>query len=206
MGAFVLCGASWLVAALAAVRCRRTWRRGADQPWAPRWEALSATLWVTAFAVITILLLRLPVAPVYPAVVALLLALGAAVAAVAKVRSIRRSEAHVRAMRLGMGLPVARRLRHPATVLICWSLPSCAAAAAWLMVTPMRTGTRMMADGRWPALDDAFDTTVSIASVGVALGLVHAVIQIVRRDRDQHRVRTADREFLATGVTGDHDR
>ncbi|MEU5240959.1 hypothetical protein ACH4UR_24755 [Streptomyces lydicus] len=195
MAMFVVCGVIWLVALWGAVRCGIIWRRGADQLWAPRWEALSTTLWLMAFAVIATILLPLPVPPLYLAVLALLLTAAAIAAATARSAAVRRSEYGMRAMRLGLGLAVPKRLRHPATVAMWWIIPGCAAATAWMVTAAMRARPHMSPT----AMDAAFEHAMVLAYVGTGLGLVHAVIQCVRRDREERRVRVADAAFLTGG-------
>lgn len=201
VGLFVVCGVIWVVAGWVAVRCGRIWRRGADQLWAPRWEALSTTLWVMAFAVIATILLQLPIAPLFLAVVALLLTLGALAAAVARSVAVRRSEAQTRAMREGLGLATAKKLRHPVTVAMWWTMPSCAATVVWMVAASMKARSPVTVDG----MDAAFGEAMVLAYVGTGLGCVHAVIQWVRRERDQLRVRTTDAELLARGTAEERD-
>lgn len=205
MGVVAVSVLSWSVSFLAAVRCLRVWRRGADQLWAPRWDALSMALGLTSFAVISTILLQSPVDPLYLTLLALLLIAAAGAAAVAKAIATRRVEEQVRAMRQRMGLPTERRLYRPLTVSVWWIAPSLLAAVAWLLRAAMHATTAPLPDGRWPQLDSALDMALGIVGAGVLLGCGHAAIQQLRRTRDQRRVHEAERDYLAAASTNERD-
>ncbi|MCZ1012251.1 hypothetical protein [Streptomyces lydicus] len=163
---------------------------------------LSTTLFVTAFAVVATITLPLPVDPLFLAVLALLLTAAALAAAVARSAAARRSESQMRAMRQGLGLATAMPLRRPMTVALLWSIPSCAATTVWMVAAAMHAGPQHMTP---EVMDAAFGNAMVLAYAGTALGFAHAMIQWVRRDREERRVRAADTALLTSGIAKEQD-
>ncbi|WP_438289597.1 hypothetical protein [Streptomyces sp. HUAS TT7] len=47
-------------------------------------------------------------------------------------------------------------------------------------------------------MDQAFEHSLTAVYVVIALGTLHFVVQIVRHDREQRRVRAAEQDYLAS--------
>ncbi|MEU3778373.1 hypothetical protein AB0F11_35265 [Streptomyces sp. NPDC032472] len=188
MKAVVLYTLLWAATAGVTWRCRRTWRRGADQLWPAKWDALAGTLLMLAFS--TVMTLQpLDVAPVITISLALVLLMGAAASAIAKPVSARRADSATRAMRSGLGLPVERRMWRPATIGVLWC------TGAFLLLNVWFFAVSITKPG--PEMDPSIDHGFVISFGVIVLGLLHAGFQQVRVGREQRRVRDAEHDYLA---------
>ncbi|MFE9016689.1 hypothetical protein [Streptomyces cyaneofuscatus] len=194
----VLCAAFWAGAAKAVAGCVRRWRLGADQVWSAKWQALAGALAVTALSVAMTAWLVPPGARVLLEGAVLMLLVGSAGSVVAGWVASHRSQAQAWAVRQGLGLPIERKLWDPMTIVSLWlaaAIPAVAAVAliaAWFVEAHSAPGT-----GGARAGVEAI-TSLLVLTIGgfIAAGLLHGLIQHQRRAREQHRIRTADQQYL----------
>ncbi|GAA4120040.1 hypothetical protein [Streptomyces hundungensis] len=191
--------AFWGLTAALAWRCLKKWRRGADQLRAEQWDALALTLLVMTLPVIGTLGL-LDAAPALTASLSGTLLLGSGGCHVAKSVSTRRADTAARAIRTGLGLPVARRLLRTTTVAALWFTAAVGTMLVWMAVAVVRDlGQRqqMTADEHQVTIETTVNHAVAATLAVIALGVVHCLIQEIRRGREQRRVRAAEQHYLA---------
>ncbi|MFJ8314034.1 MULTISPECIES: hypothetical protein [unclassified Streptomyces] len=203
MGAAIVGAVFWAGAAGTACWCWTKWRRGADELWAPRWDALFTALGALTLAVM-VTFVAVPVPPPLAVGVILLLGLGCVACVVAKRVSVRRADAETREIRAELGLPIERRMWRSMTVGILWFTGAVLSLMAWVfvgMTQAMTHGTQPTADERWPEMEQALHHGYATVYVVLALGGLHVIVQQVRRDREQRRVRAAEQQYLAQSRT-----
>ncbi|GHB31061.1 hypothetical protein [Streptomyces chryseus] len=203
VAAVVMCTAIWAGAVWIVLRCRRIWRNGADQLWNRKWDAMSGALACVGFAVMSTVLLRLPVDPLIFFYLATPLGLGSIACAVAKKVAMRRDDSEVRAMRTELGLPTERRLRRPMTVGTLWCAAGVMATIVWAFVASATVGSAggPAATGDGLAMEKVTHIGAGLAFGFVILGVLHACVQEWRLDKERRRVRTADQRYLSDRTT-----
>lgn len=188
--------ALWALTAAASRGCWTVWRRGSDRLWAARWGSLAWTLLIGDLAVTTTLA-AFDAAPLWTGTVALTLLLAAAACAVAKPIATRRADTATRALRSGLGLPLARPLRRPTTLALWWLAAGGVSMTAWLLIVVAQPDH----DATHAAPSAAPGSTlphgyVATGAVLTVLGLAHCAIQEERIRREQRRVRAAEQLYL----------
>lgn len=178
----------WTVTSGTGWRCWVRWRRGSDQLWPAKWNALSWALFMLAFAAV-MTLTPLDTPPVIAVSLTTVLLLAAAASAIAKPIATRRALAATRAMRSGLGLPTERALWRPAAIAALWGASSFLIWMAWLFT--------IAADGWTEQTEQAADQSLVAASGVVILACAHVAFQEVRIQREQRRVRAAELDYLA---------
>ncbi|MEV5568187.1 hypothetical protein AB0L54_35835 [Streptomyces sp. NPDC052196] len=193
--------AFWALTGALAWRCWKKWRRGADQLRADQWDALAVTLLVMPLPVIgTLGLLDAPT--VITVLLCGSLFLGTGACHVAKSLSTRRADEATRTMRTGLGLPVARRLVRTTTVAAWWLTAAVLTMIGWMgaaVVSGLGHREQMTEAERQLTAAQTVDQAAGAGFVVVAAGVVHCVIQQIRRDREERRVRADEQRYLAAG-------
>lgn len=200
MGAVVLCAVLWAAAVVAFMRCVKQWRSGADGVWSAKWQALAGALVVTAFPVMASARLVSPEARFILEGVGGVLVVGAAGSVLAGWVAGCRSDAQMRAVRGGLGLPVERRLWSPWVLAAVWSAAGVPFTVVEVLLTIRYVEARSApaADGTWAEADlIAWLAVLTIAAFVVA-GMLHGLVQHRRRVREQRRVREAEQQYLLT--------
>ncbi|MEJ8662199.1 hypothetical protein [Streptomyces sp. MS1.AVA.4] len=142
-------------------------------------------------------LLRPPINPLVFAGLTTVLTLASITCVFAKRRAVRRADTETRAMRAALGLPTERRMRRPATLVTLWGMAAVTVGTGWLVMAIVQMTSRPTTAGEWPEMDRAIDTAVTLAVCFLAAGALHALIQQVRIDREQRRIRNAGLQYLS---------
>lgn len=193
--------------------CRYWWRRARNDH-APPWQRLDALSMVVGAAAVIGLLNWLVVSDAFGGsergddiMLAVFVAgtAGAAIAQLLKVIMRFIDDRQHRKLRQAMGLPVRRALWHPGLIAGAWLLGLCLAvvcvpsAGQWALDSYL-DGRPITALESERLVGVVFGVLGTVVVVGIAGGVTHLLVQVMRRRRDAGRVHRLEQEQLVGAV------